>query len=134
MKMKFLSLLFIVYTQAFANTQPYDDDYQKLLDRHHFNKVDQAIQAKPEYQNQPKLIKYRAEALLALGKTEQFNQLVSPALAKFPLNAELHQLAARNKFNQAQEAFFFRRQDMPRKDLPICLKPKNSMRTIKTLF
>jgi len=134
MKMKFLSLLFIVYTQAFANTQLYDEDYQKLLNRHHFNKVDQAIQAKTEYQKQPELIKYRAEALLALGKTEQFNQLVSPALTKFPLNAELHHLAAMNKFNQAQEAVFFSAPGYAKEGLAYLLKAKNSILIIKTLF
>lgn len=94
---------FISQAQA---KQP-DLPMQDLLDHAKYSEVIQKAPAEPDYLTNPRLLESQATALYFAGKFEQADQVLMDALAKFPQDGNLHQVAAMNKFSLAQQASMF---------------------------
>ncbi|WP_448568127.1 tetratricopeptide repeat protein [Thalassotalea ganghwensis] len=108
-----------------------DETLQTLLSQHFFTKVVQSVEAVASYQNQPRLIAYKAKALIYQQKTDEAAVLLEQALNAFPSEPELHSLAAKNKFDAAQQASIFSAPSLAKEGLALLTKahqlaPNNS--------
>lgn len=98
-----IAALLIAQLQA---KQP-DLPMQDLLDHAKYSEVIQKAPAEPDYLTNPRLLESQATAMYLAGQYEDADKLLTDALAKFPQDGDLHQVAAMNKFSLAQQASLF---------------------------
>lgn len=92
---------------AQLQAKPADLPMQDLLDHAKYSEVIQKAPAEPDYLTNPRLLESQATAMYFAGKFEEADKVLMDALAKFPQDANLHQVAAMNKFSLAQQASLF---------------------------
>lgn len=102
-----LGLLSAASFQNFAEVAPDLTALQDLLDRHKYRALSAQIEQIPNHQQQPALALLKAKAMYSLQDTEALDSWMEPILKNNPTHAQLHFVAALNKFNLAQEASIF---------------------------
>ncbi len=102
-----LGLLSAASFQNFAEVAPDLTALQDLLDRHKYRALSAQIAQIPNHQQQPALALLKAKAMYSLQDTEALDSWMEPILKNNPTHAQLHFVAALNKFNLAQEASIF---------------------------
>lgn len=100
------ALLLALLVAPLQAKQP-DLPMQDLLDHAKYSEVIQKAPAEPDYLTNPRLLESQATAMYFAGKFEEADKVLLDALAKFPQDANLHQVAAMNKFSLAQQASLF---------------------------
>lgn len=93
--------------QNFAQTAPDLTALQDLLDQHKYRALSAQIEQIPNHQQQPELALLKAKAMYSLQDTEALDSWMEQLLKDNPTHAQLHYIAALNKFNLAQEASIF---------------------------
>lgn len=81
--------------------------YQPLLERQQYRKLQQQLAAVPDFAKQPHLQLLHYKAMLSLGDDEALEPLLEQQRQQYPADAELFYLSAANKFNLAQAGSLF---------------------------
>lgn len=102
-----LGLLSAASFQNFAEVTADLTSLQELLDRHKYRALSAQIEQIPNHQQQPELALLKAKAMYLLQDTETLDSWMEQLLKDNPTHAQLHYIAALNKFNLAQEASIF---------------------------
>jgi tetratricopeptide (TPR) repeat protein len=102
-----LGLLSAASFQNFAQVTSDLTSLQELLDRHKYRALSAQIEQIPNHQQQPELALLKAKAMYLLQDTETLDSWMEQLLKDNPTHAQLHYIAALNKFNLAQEASIF---------------------------
>ena len=102
-----LGLLSAASFQNFAEVTPDLTSLQELLDRHKYRALSAQIEQIPNHQQQPELALLKAKAMYLLQDTDTLDSWMEQLLKDNPTHAQLHYIAALNKFNLAQEASIF---------------------------
>jgi tetratricopeptide (TPR) repeat protein len=102
-----LGLLSAASFQNFAEVTSDLTSLQELLDRHKYRALSAQIEQIPNHQQQPELALLKAKAMYLLQDTETLDSWMEQLLKDNPTHAQLHYIAALNKFNLAQEASIF---------------------------
>ena len=102
-----LGLLSAASFQNFAEVTADLTSLQELLDRHKYRALSAQIEQIPNHQQQPDLALLKAKAMYLLQDTETLDSWMEQLLKDNPTHAQLHYIAALNKFNLAQEASIF---------------------------
>lgn len=102
-----LGLLSAASFQNFAEVTADLTSLQELLDRHKYRALSAQIEQIPNHQQQPELALLKAKSMYLLQDTETLDSWMEQLLKDNPTHAQLHYIAALNKFNLAQEASIF---------------------------
>lgn len=81
--------------------------YQQLLDQHKFKLLASTVEQDANFNKDADLLLFKAKAMYLLRQSEGLDQWIEPILQQHPTHAQLHFIAAVNKFNLAQEASIF---------------------------
>ena len=105
--MKTAVLLFcsLLAFPLFANTDL--NQFQQLLERQQYRKLQQQLAALPDLASQPQLQLLQYKSMLSLGEDEALETVLEQQREKHPALAELFYLSAVNKFNLAQSGSMF---------------------------
>ena len=109
-KIRFYLALGLLSAASFQNLAEVTADLtslQELLDRHKYRALSAQIEQIPNHQQQPELALLKAKAMYLLQDTETLDSWMEQLLKDNPTHAQLHYIAALNKFNLAQEASIF---------------------------
>lgn len=99
-------LTFPLFTSAeVANTEL--SQFEQLLERQQYRKLQQQLSAQPDLANQPQLQLLQYKSMLSLGEDEALESVLEQQREKQPALAELFYLSAVNKFNLAQSGSMF---------------------------
>ncbi len=92
---------------ALASTPTQVQHYQQLLDQHKFKRLASTVEQDPNFAKDAELLLFKAKAMYLLRQSEALDEWIEPVLKQHPTHAQLHFIAAVNKFNLAQEASIF---------------------------
>lgn len=110
MKTAVLLLSSLLAFPLFANTEVAKKDlsqFEQLLERQQYRKLQQQLNAQPDLANQPQLQLLHYKSMLSLGEDEELESILEQQREKQPALAELFYLSAVNKFNLAQSGSMF---------------------------
>lgn len=105
MKTTILLLSALLTLPLFASTDT--EQFQSLLERQQYRKLQQQLNALPDLATQPQLQLLQYKSMLSLGEDEALEAILEQQREKQPALAELFYLSAVNKFNLAQSGSMF---------------------------
>lgn len=109
-KIGFYLTLGLLSAASFSNFAQSDTEMaalKDLLDHRKYRVLSAQIEQIPNHQQQPELALLKAKAMYLLKDTEALDTWMVQLLKDNPTHAQLHYIAALNKFNLAQEASIF---------------------------
>lgn len=92
---------------AVADTPTQNEAIELLLAKEQYSNTIKAVQQQPDYASNAYWQELHAQALMGQQKNEDAATLLEKAIAQFPQNADLQQVAAMNNFALAQQVSIF---------------------------